>query len=34
MAKKLQEDSIYSRFDIDHDGTVTDEEMARQQEMI
>ena len=34
MAKKLQEDSIYSRFDIDHDGTVTDQEMARQQEMI
>jgi hypothetical protein len=28
MAKTLQQDSIYDKFDRDHDGIVTDQEMA------
>ena len=32
--KKLQQDSIWAKYDIDHDGTVSDEEMARAEKMI
>jgi hypothetical protein len=32
--KKLQQDSIWAKYDINHDGTVSDEEMARAEKMI
>lgn len=34
MSKTLQSDSIYNKFDVDGDGIVTDEEMAKAEEMI
>lgn len=34
MGKRLQEESIYNQFDIDGDGIVTDEEMARAERMM
>ena len=34
MSKKLQEDSIYDHFDIDHNGIVTDEELDRSEKML
>ena len=33
-SKKLQQDSIWAKYDIDQDGTVSDEEMARAERMI
>lgn len=32
--KKLAEDSIWNKFDVDGDGEVTDEEIARGKEML
>lgn len=32
--KKLQEDSVYNQFDIDGDGTVSDEELNRSERML
>ena len=32
--KKLDPESIYAKYDINHDGTVSDEEMKRNQELI
>lgn len=32
--KKLQKDSRYAKFDLDGDGVVTDDELAREKEMI
>ena len=34
VAKKLDPKSIYNKYDIDHDGTVSDEEMARNKELL
>ena len=34
MAKKLQKDSKYQKHDLDGDGIVTDDEIARQERMI
>lgn len=34
MIKRLQEKSKYEKFDFDHDGTVTDDEMSRAKEML
>lgn len=34
MIKRLQEKSKYEKFDLDHDGTITDEEMSRAKEML
>lgn len=34
MIKRLEEQSKYEKFDLDHDGIVTDEEMARAKEML
>ena len=34
VAKKLQAGSIYDRFDLDGDGTITDEEMAKSKEIL
>ena len=33
-SKKLDPKSIYNKYDIDHDGTVSDEEMARNKELL
>jgi|TARA_R100001224_G_scaffold91720_1_gene60993 hypothetical protein len=33
-AKKLEPKSRYAEYDVDGDGTVTDEEISRQQEML
>ena len=32
--KKLDPESIYNKYDINHDGTVSDEEMARNKELL
>ena len=32
--KKLDPESIYNKYDINHDGTVSDEEMARNRELL
>ena len=32
--KKLDPESIYNKYDINHDGTVRDEEMARNKELL
>lgn len=32
--KELQKDSIYAQFDLDGDGTVSDEEIKRAQDML
>ena len=32
--KKLDPESIYAKYDINHDGTVSDEEMARNKELL
>ncbi len=32
--KQLQKDSIYAQFDLDGDGTVSDEEIKRAQDML
>ena len=32
--KKLDPESIYAKYDVDHDGTVSDEEIKRHQELI
>lgn len=34
MAKTLQTDSIYNRFDADGDGVITDEEMAQAERLM
>lgn len=34
MTKKLEKDSKYSRYDIDGDGIVSDDEIAREERMI
>ena len=34
MIKRLEENSRFNRYDINRDGTVTDEEMARAKEML
>ena len=34
MAKKLQKDSKYQKHDLDGDGIVTDDEIAREERMI
>ena len=34
MPKKLQENSIWAKYDIDDDGTVTDEELERATQML
>ena len=34
MVKKLQRDSQYNQFDLDGDGTVSDEEIKRSQDML
>jgi hypothetical protein len=34
VIKRLEEQSKYEKFDLDHDGIVTDEEMARAKEML
>ena len=34
MAKKLQQDSVWAKYDIDNDGTVTDEELERATQML
>jgi hypothetical protein len=33
-AKKLEPKSRYAEYDVDGDGTVTDEEISRHQEML
>jgi hypothetical protein len=34
MSKQLESESIYNQFDTDHDGVVTDEELARSERMM
>ena len=34
MVKKLQENSVWAKYDIDQDGTVTDEELERATQML
>ena len=34
MAKKLQHDSVWAKYDIDNDGTVSDEELERATQML
>tara|TARA_R100000963_G_C4638293_1_gene102110 strand:+ start:1451 stop:1780 length:330 start_codon:yes stop_codon:yes gene_type:complete len=34
MTKKLEKDSKYSKYDLDGDGVVSDEEIAREEKMI
>ena len=34
MIKKLEENSRFNKYDINRDGTVTDEEMARAKDML
>ncbi len=34
MAKKLQENSVWAKYDIDQDGTVSDEELERATQML
>ena len=34
MTKKLQENSVWAKYDIDQDGTVSDEELERATQMI
>tara|TARA_R110001583_G_scaffold86636_2_gene226340 strand:+ start:6910 stop:7278 length:369 start_codon:yes stop_codon:yes gene_type:complete len=34
MTKKLQQDSVWAKYDIDNDGTVSDEELDRATQMI
>jgi len=34
MAKKLQSNSVWDKYDIDNDGVVTDEELERATQMI
>ena len=34
MPKKLQENSVWAKYDIDQDGTVSDEELERATQMI
>jgi hypothetical protein len=34
MTKQLQEHSAYNQFDMNHDGTVTDEELDRSEKML
>ena len=34
MTKKLQQDSVWAKYDIDNDGTVSDEELERATQMI
>ena len=34
MVKKLQKDSHYDEFDLDGDGTVSDDEIKRSQDML
>ena len=34
MVKRLQKDSHYNEFDLDGDGTVSDEEIKRSQDML
>jgi hypothetical protein len=34
MSKQLEAESIYNQFDADHDGVVTDEELARSERMM
>ena len=34
MSKQLEKDSTYNQFDTDHDGVVTDTELARSERMI
>ena len=34
MVKKLQENSVWAKYDIDQDGTVSDEELERATQMI
>ena len=34
MGKQLSENSIWNKFDVDGDGTITDEEIARGKEML
>jgi len=33
-AKKFQADSAYAQYDLNHDGVVSDEELARSKEML
>lgn len=34
MSKQLEKDSTYNQFDTDHDGVVTDTELARSERMM
>jgi hypothetical protein len=34
MAKQLSENSRFAQFDLDNDGTVTDEEIAHAKDML
>jgi lipase chaperone LimK len=34
MVKKLQENSVWAKYDIDQDGTVSDEELERATQML
>ena len=34
MPKNLQENSVWAKYDIDNDGTVTDEELERATQML
>ena len=34
MVKRLQKDSHYNEFDLDGDGTVSDDEIKRSQDML
>ena len=34
MPKKLQENSVWAKYDIDQDGTVSDEELERATQML
>ena len=34
MSKQLEKDSSYNQFDTDHDGVVTDTELARSERML
>ena len=34
MTKKLQQDSVWAKYDIDQDGTVSDEELERATQML